>query len=790
MPDVLDRLKAALADRYLIERELGAGGMATVYLAEDVKHNRKVAVKVLRPELGASLGAERFLREIQIAAQLTHPNILTLIDSGEADGLLYYVMPYVEGESLRDRLDREKQLPLEDALLVTREVADALSLAHSHGVVHRDIKPANILLEAGHAVVADFGIARAVSTAGGEQLTETGMATGTPAYMSPEQGSGEKELDARSDIYSLGCVLYEMLAGEPPYTGPTAQAVFAKRLSEPVPHVSTLRETIPQSVEQAITKALAKAPADRFATATGFIDGLATPGGLDIGRTVEDRRRLPRRRVVVGLVGVVAVGALATVVVREVRPPGDPTRDLGQLAVLPCANRIGDPDQAYIPAGVHDELVTALGRIAAVEVRGRSSVLRYRDTAMSNPEIAHELGVGSLVECSVFRVSNDSVRVMASLRDAPRDRQLWSDTYRRAAAELYLLGSDIARGVADALQANVTPTESARVAAQPTQSQEALTHYHRGRYFATRWTEEDIRRGIEHFEQAIALDSSFARGYTGLAEAIMLQGDVMGAGDIRPVDYVPRVRELVERALDLDPELAEAHSMLGVIKWEYDYDWAAAVRETQRATELDPTSANAWDYYAQALSLSGRDEDAIAAGRRAIELDPVAPWILAAGSVVFLTARKYQEALETANAAIALDPDLTVAIFNAGDAALLLGDHDAAIAFHKLVRAQKKDNPVYLGLIAITYARVGNREEALRILDELLEMRRQRYVSPRAFAAAYLGLDSLDTAIDWLIRAAETRTPSLVWDILSPHADQLRDHPRYSELLRLVRLER
>ena len=470
---------------------------------------------------------------------------------------------------------------------------------------------------------------------------------------------------------------------------------------------------------------------------------------------------------------------------------GDPAADLGHLAVLPCANRLGDPEQEYIPAGVHDEVVTGLGRIAAVEVRGHSSVQRYRDTAMSPAEIARELGVGGLVECSVYRVSNDSVRVTASLRDALRDRQLWSGTYQRAAADVFLLGSDVALGVAEALQADVTSTESARVEAPPTESQEALTQYHRGRYLMDRWTEEGIRKGIEHFEQAIALDSSFALAYTGLAQALMLRGDVVAwSGDIRPVDYMPRARELVLQALDLDNDLSDAHRMLGWIRFYYDYDYAAGEREVRLATELDPTSAAAWDAYGLALSLMGRGEEAVGAYRRAIELDPVAPSILSNFSWILVLARKYQEALRTVNAAIELDPNMLPAYSNAGDASLLLGNHDDAIGWFKQARA-RSDHPWCLGRLGMAYARVGNRAEALRILDELLEMREQQYVSPRAMATVYLGLDSLDAAIDWLMRGAETRDPGVQWDVWHPlDSDKLRGHPRYPELLRLMRLER
>ncbi len=293
MTDTFDRLKTALADRYAIEEEIGAGGMATVYLAEDLKHGRQVALKLLRPELGAVLGGERFLREIHIAAGLNHLHILALHDSGEVDGLLYYVMPYVAGESLRQRLERQTQLSIEEAIEITRQVAAALDYAHRQGVVHRDIKPENILLQEGEAVVADFGIARALRVAGGERLTETGLSLGTPAYMSPEQASGSAELDGRSDIYSLACVLYEMLAGDPPFTGPTAPAIIARQLVDPPPSLRTVRATVPEELERAIEKALAKVPADRYDTAGAFVEAAGAAAQVEVVPTRE--RKIPRR---------------------------------------------------------------------------------------------------------------------------------------------------------------------------------------------------------------------------------------------------------------------------------------------------------------------------------------------------------------------------------------------------------------------------------------------------------------------------------------------------------------
>src|SRR5437870_2534799 len=334
VPDLLARLQAALADRYTIERELGRGGMATVYLAQDRKHHRQVAIKVLKPELAAALGPERFLREIDTAARLNHPHILPLHDSGEAEGFLFYVMPYVEGESLRDRLSHEKQLPLGNALQIAREVADALSYAHSHDVVHRDIKPENILLEAGHAVVSDFGIARAITAAAGGNLTETGIAVGTPGYMSPEQGAASARVDERSDIYSLGCVLYEMLAGEPPYTGPSAESIVRQHLAAAPPRVSPMRAATPPAIEEAIMRALAKTPADRFATAAEFVEALAAPAQ----RMRDPGRRTSRLAAWAGLAATLLAAAAGLFVLS--RPHG--TRALagptGQsIAVLPLA---------------------------------------------------------------------------------------------------------------------------------------------------------------------------------------------------------------------------------------------------------------------------------------------------------------------------------------------------------------------------------------------------------------------------------------------------------------------
>jgi eukaryotic-like serine/threonine-protein kinase len=536
----------ALSGRYTIDRQLGRGGMATVYLARDLKHNRPVALKVLHPELAAIVGPERFLREIQIAANLNHPHILPLHDSGEAAGQLWYTMPYVEGESLRDRLTREKQLPLEDTLRLGRQVAQALDYAHRRGVVHRDIKPENILLEEGQAVVADFGIAHAISDAGGTRLTATGLTVGTPTYMSPEQAAGERSLDGRSDLYSLGCVLYEMLAGEPPFTGPTAQVILAKRLHDPVPSLRVVRDTVPAGVERTIEKALAKVPADRFATAAEFAQALSlSPRARDgAGGEAKWRRRI------FPAAALALVAVIGTVIVRS-RPSTPPTLDPDLIAVAPF--EVVAPELRPWSEGLVDVLSRSLDGAGPLRTVAPTVALR-RWTGRADPAAASALGrrtgAGLVVFGSLDRSGSDSIRVRAALlavgaKDAPLEVEVRGDTLRMdrlfdslAVALLRELG-------------RTRPVGAVRQSPLGAKSLPALKAFLQGEQF--------YRRGLwdpalSHYDRAIALDSGFALAHRRM-------GWVIGWGSPGVVPYKSG-DEYVRHAAALNHGLAPRDSLL------------------------------------------------------------------------------------------------------------------------------------------------------------------------------------------------------------------------------------
>ena len=469
------RLQVAFAEFYEIEREIGRGGSSTVYLARDLKHDRCVALKVLHPEFGCAVVADAFLREVQTTAQLQHPHILTLLDSGEVDGLLYFVTPYVEGETLRERLMWEKQLPVEDAVQICREVADALAYAHLRGMVHRDVKPENILLSGDHAVVADFGLARSVGGVG-EDLNDgdATMAVGTPAYMSPEQAAGNAEVDGRSDIYSLGCVLYEMLAGHSPFSGASPESVFKLQQTAEVQPITDHRPGLPAEVVGVLERALAKTPADRFARAQDMLAMLPFPSDIRPAMARSVAAISERPRLVAPLLGFAAVATLLLGLFAAW--DGSTLRFLGNLlpassvaaanhsvAVLPFVNMSDEKGNYLFAAGVHEDVLTHLSKMGSLDVISRTSVMSYESTGLRLREIADELGVTAILEGSVRRVG-DRVRITAQLIDARTDRHLWAETYDRelTASNVFSVQSDVAEKIARALHTALAPPQLVR----------------------------------------------------------------------------------------------------------------------------------------------------------------------------------------------------------------------------------------------------------------------------------------------------------------------------------------
>jgi len=750
--------------------------MATVYLAVDLKHSRKVALKVLHPELAASVGHDRFLREIGIVAGLTHPRILTLIDSGEADGLLYYVMPYVEGETLKDRLEREGALPLEESLKIAREVADALAYAHDKGVIHRDIKPSNILFEAGHAVISDFGVARAVGVAGvvGEaDTTATGLAVGTPKYMSPEQAAGQ-EVDGRADVYALGCVLWEMLAGDAPFDGPTPHAILALKSSDSTPSLRTRRRSVPPEVEGVIEMAMAPLAADRYKTARDFEQAIAAPETAE--RLKPRLRSGMRTRVVAVAAAVVAVILGAWWFTRTVPEAG--AAAFVSMAVLPIENLTGDPAQDYFVAGMQDALIGQLGKLSGFRVISRSSVRRYLDSDKSIPEIADELGVDYLIEASASR-DGEGVHVEVHLIEAvPEERQVWAEGYDGDVANVLDMHGQVARAIAGALDVDVSPADEAQLAGTRPVSRETYESYLRGMYFINEGTPEGIMAGLSHLHEATERDPGDAMAWAGLATGYAL----VGHGPAAPPDAWIRARAAAERAIGLDSMLAEGHAAMADVKLYYDWDWAGAEKEFLKADELNPNLAMNRFHYAWYLLLVGRWDEALEIHELGQDLDPLTSEMSSLLGWAYLYMGRTDKAIEEARKGLVLKPDGMFGLATLGAAFSAEGRYDEAIATHERMAELY---PVWRWLLGRTYAQAGRMEDA-RQLAAQLESEEQSSMGAFGLAVLYASLGENDDSFRWL----EYEPPHawVPWGAIDPVLELPRDDPRFQDFLRKLNL--
>ncbi len=717
MADQLDRLKAALADRYRIERELGSGGMATVYLAEDLKHERKVAVKVFRSELTAALGSERFFREIKITANLSHPHILPLLDSGRAEGryggkavgepaeFFYYVMPYVEGESLRDRLNREKQLSIDEALKITSQVASALSYAHSQGIVHRDIKPENILFQAGEAVVADFGIALAVDSAGGTRLTETGFSLGTPAYMSPEQVSGQQAIDGRSDTYSLACVLYEMLAGDPPFVASNPRAVLAKHMTDPAPPITTVRSSAPQPVAVALAKALGKAPADRFESAKAFVEALF-------------------------------------VEMNVARP------QMKSIVVLPFENLSPDPDNEYFSDGLTDEIIADLSRLQSLRVISRNSAMQLKGTDKNTRTIGRELNVQYVLEGTVRRAA-DRVRITAQLIDAENDAHLWAEKYDGVLEDVFDMQDRVSSSIVNALELALSPGEKKRVRERPIENVQAYQCYLRARHEVFQWTPDALARAMRHLQRAREIIGENVLLHSGLAY-VCYQYSNLG---LEHEQYIERSMQHANKALELDPESAEAHLVLGLLYQAFLADQARSFMHLKKALSINPDDAHALFWLCIGHSIVGRTEDAVPLWGRLKQADPLSS---ASYFDVFtdVFGGKIDQPVESLTHWLRMEPQNVAALVSVAWLLPICGHRDEAC---RLIDEYAKESPdVFHTAVSLLFKHAieGDVLEFRRRMTDTVKHTARRdpqYSCMLADAYALAGM--YDEALDWLENA-------------------------------------
>jgi serine/threonine-protein kinase len=757
--DLRKQLQATLGNAYVLGRELGGGGMSRVFVADERRLGRDVVVKVLPPDVVGGISAERFEREIQLAARLQHPHIVPLLTAGEAEGLLYYTMPLVEGETLRDRMTREGRVPLAEALRIAAEVADALACAHRGGVVHRDIKPENILLSAGHAMVADFGIAKAISVSrtvaagvsGDSGLTQLGTSLGTPAYMSPEQAAGESELDGRTDIYSLGCVLYEMLAGRQPFTGPTAAAIIAKRFMETPAPLRTIDGAIPADVEHLVERAMAREPEHRFATAGDALRSLsATLASCSGPRAIVD--------------------------------------DKPSVAVLPFTNLSASADDEYFSDGMTEEVINALAHLPDIRVAARTSSFVFKGQRVDLRSIAEQLRVRTILEGSVRRAGN-RVRISVQLVSATDGLHLWSERYDGDLADVFALQDEIAQAITRALHqrlggaSTVTagfahglpPAPRERAPVKP----EAYDVFLRGRFL---FEQHKAKDALSHFERAAELDPSFALAYTWIGHGNILSANM----NMIPARIAyPRARVAGEHAIALAPDVGEVRLTRAFVAGWFDWDRPRAEAIAREVLELAPGLSYAHEVLAWSLVAGERFDEGVASMERAYALDPLSDFMLYNFALTLVFARAETRVVEELRRGLARSPGSASLYLMLGFA--LFGSGRMSEARAAVERSRELAPPNQLtALQACILAAMGDTKGARKSLVEP-EARAARGTGPAVeVACGYHWLGDDDAAFAWLERGFEARELWMFCLHLDPRLRRLRGDQRFDALIKRV----
>jgi len=740
-PDLRDQLQHTLGASYTLERELGGGGMSRVFVAEDTTLGRSVVVKVLPPEMASGVSIERFKREITLAARLQHPHIVPLLSAGETGGLPYFTMPFVEGESLRARLARGEEVPLRAAVHLLREVASALAYAHRKGVIHRDIKPENVLITEQHAMVTDFGVAKAISAAthaDADGLTAVGVALGTPAYMAPEQVAGDPGTDHRADIYAFGVIAYELLAGRAPFAGRTAQALMAAHVLETPEAISSRRVGVPAELSALVMRCLEKSPDNRPQSAE------------DILRRLDDVPATHREQ-------------------KDARP---------SIAVLPMVNTSGDPENEHFSDGLTDELIGVFSKVDGITVTGRTSTFALKGKGLSVRAITDLLHVEHVLEGSVRR-AGDRLKVRVQLVNADGS-VIWSESYDRRLEDVFAVQEEIAQAVVRALEVKLVAARGPLVR-PATKDLTAYDLFLKGRYVRRGMAPDQMRLAIQYFEQAVARDPSYARAYAWLSDTHWLQ--IVLAS--RPTsEEVPLAREYATAALALDSSLAEAYWAMAQLLAGFDWDRSAAERAFKRAIVLDPGFEEARHLYGIFLFHWSRIDEAEAELTRTLEIDP----LLAAAHHTFgrlhLSMRRPDQAITHLREALTLEPMFSLAHSQLGHAYLQKGMSAEAITeFEAGARIGSASDKAHL---AYGYARVGRHEDAKAILANLVSP--GNYPPPFHMALAYVGLADHNEAFRWLEQAREEHAPWLITVNVDRAFDPLRVDSRFGDIVRSMGL--